>query len=121
MNTAWLLLISYMFIFYSRYWGIIATVLTVLAFQGLREIANVLAEPLGNDETDIPVRTNASVSLSLPINKLCAGDSMVRRPPNRNSRSMDVVFFNLLKTACLFLRPEKCAVLFFADRCRLAA
>ncbi|GAQ88257.1 hypothetical protein KFL_004130030 [Klebsormidium nitens] len=55
MNTAWLVLISYMFIFYSRYWGIIATILTVLAFQGLREIANVLAEPLGNDETDIPV------------------------------------------------------------------
>jgi predicted membrane chloride channel (bestrophin family) len=60
MNTAWLLLISYMFVFYSRYWGIIATFLTVLAFQGLREIANVLAEPLGNDKTDIPVRKLAN-------------------------------------------------------------
>jgi predicted membrane chloride channel (bestrophin family) len=63
MNTAWLLLISYMFVFYSRYWGIIATFLTVLAFQGLREIANVLAEPLGNDKTDIPVRKRTGESV----------------------------------------------------------
>jgi predicted membrane chloride channel (bestrophin family) len=55
-NNTWLILIAYQYIFYSYYWGIISFFLNAVAFQGLRELSNNLAEPFGNDETDIPGR-----------------------------------------------------------------
>jgi hypothetical protein len=54
-NNTWLLLVAYQWIFYSYYWGIIACFLNIVAFLGVRELANNLAEPFGSDETDIPV------------------------------------------------------------------
>lgn len=55
LNTGFLLATAYQFVFYAGYWGIVPVTFTALAFQGLRELASVLADPLGNDDTDIPV------------------------------------------------------------------
>jgi predicted membrane chloride channel (bestrophin family) len=78
-NNTWLILIAYQYIFYSYYWGIISFFLNAVAFQGLRELSNNLAEPFGNDETDIPVfdfvvkwHTRVDNFIHLPVRLGCA-------------------------------------------------
>lgn len=66
-NNTWLILIAYQYIFYSYYWGIISFFLNAVAFQGLRELSNNLAEPFGNDETDIPGRAVIAVCILLCV------------------------------------------------------
>ncbi|GAQ91609.1 hypothetical protein KFL_008180010, partial [Klebsormidium nitens] len=55
LTTSFLFVMAYQFVFVAGYLGCVPVLLPTLGFQSLRELANVLADPLGNDDTDIPV------------------------------------------------------------------
>lgn len=51
----YMLLVAYTYTMFSYYYSIIGVFLTALSLLGLRELAIVLSDPLGNDDIDLPV------------------------------------------------------------------
>eukprot|EP00245_Coleochaete_scutata_P014012 TRINITY_DN585_c0_g3_i1.p1 TRINITY_DN585_c0_g3~~TRINITY_DN585_c0_g3_i1.p1 ORF type:complete len:534 (+),score=94.99 TRINITY_DN585_c0_g3_i1:118-1719(+) len=51
----YLAVLSYAFVFISPYYSVLGYILILFTFLGLRELSSVLADPFGNDDTDLPI------------------------------------------------------------------